>query len=670
MKITLLPEKPQPEPEPKSYKQTHHGSSNRKYTSFVKPMLAKLHDKPFDDSDWAFEIKWDGYRAIAEIGKKEVRLYSRNGLSFEKDYPIIFDELKKIKMNIVLDGEIVALDENGMPRFQLLQQYEQNSNPDLCYYVFDCLSIDSKSIENKTLLERKEILRSALPESDVIRYCDHITEQGKAFFQVVKKQGLEGMIAKRSDSTYTENSRSNNWLKVKNIIMEEAVIAGYTEPGGSRKFFGALILGIYKKGKLTYIGHTGTGFTDKTLKELYTQLQPLKTTESPFQVKVPVNAPTTWVKPVLVCNIKYFEITEGGNRRHPVFIGLRKDKAAAEVNEEVKASDKPASDKKPTQTNTTMKAKDSVDNIKNIAVADKEQTIDGHKLIFTNTDKIFWPDEGYTKGDVINYYNAVYPHIIKYLKDRPESLLRMPNGIKSPGFFHKDAGGNAPSWIETLPIYSESAEKDINYIICNDKATLLYLANLGCIEINPWNSRLKTIDKPDYLVLDLDPSEKNTFEQVIETANVIKDILDKAGAVSYPKTSGATGIHIYVPLGAKYTYDQGKDFAHMIATMAHEQITKFTSLERSLSKRGNNKIYIDFLQNRRGQTLSAAYSLRPKPGATVSTPLEWDEVKSGLLPTDFDIKNILARIKAKGDLFAPVLGKGINMKTCIKNLGG
>jgi bifunctional non-homologous end joining protein LigD len=290
------------------------------------------------------------------------------------------------------------------------------------------------------------------------------------------------------------------------------------------------------------------------------------------------------------------------------------------------------------------------------------------KVAFSHLDKVFWPDEGYTKGDVINYYNAVYPNIIKYMKDRPESLLRMPNGINDKGFFQKDAGLGAPGWVKHVPLYSGSAGKDINYIICDDKPTLLYLANLGCIEMNPWNSRLKNLDKPDYLVLDLDPSEKNTFGQVIDTARVIKEILDKAGAVSFPKTTGATGIHVYVPLGAKYTYEQAKDFAHMIAMMAQEQLPDFTTLERSLSKRGKGNLYIDFLQNRKGQTLACAYSLRPKPGATVSTPLEWNELKNGLLPSDFTIKNIMSRIEKKGDFFAGTLLKGIDMGKCIKKL--
>ena len=324
------------EPLPKAYNKTHRGPNGQKFTSYIKPMLAKLHDKPFDDPDWIYEIKWDGYRAIAEVGKKSLRLYSRNGLSFSEAYPVIYDELKRIKKKTIIDGEIVAIDAKGKPSFQLLQQYGDRPDIVLCYYVFDCLSINGKSIESKSLLERKEILKKLLPSGDTIKYCDHIDTQGIAFFKLMRKQKLEGMIAKRADSVYTEGARSADWLKVKNVIVEEAVIAGYTEPRGGRKYFGALVLGLYKKNKLTYIGHTGTGFNTKTLKDVYNRLNALKTTKSPFETKVPVNAPVTWVKPILVCNLKCTEITAEGHRRHPVFMGLRIDKEAKEVHEEVK----------------------------------------------------------------------------------------------------------------------------------------------------------------------------------------------------------------------------------------------------------------------------------------------------------------------------------------------
>jgi bifunctional non-homologous end joining protein LigD len=613
-------------------------------------MLAKLHDKAFDREGWIFEIKWDGYRAVAEVNGKNSRLYSRNGLAFENEYAVVFEELKRIKKKMVLDGEIVAFGENGMPSFQAIQQYDPATTP-LVYYVFDILSLNGKSLKNSPLLERKQILKDLLPESDIIKYCDHVEDNGKEFFELMQKQGLEGMIAKRSDSRYIEDSRSSDWLKVKHMLTDEAVIAGYTAPRGGRNYFGALILGSYENGRLKYIGHTGTGFNQKTLKEVYGKLQDLVTDTSPFEDKIKVNSPVTWVKPKLVCNLKFTEVTADGNRRHPVFMGLRKDKAAKEVKLEA-----PVETEKAEPVTVEQKA------------MQKTTTISGKKLPLTNLDKVYWPEEGYTKGDVINYYSEMAKHMIKYLKGRPQSLMRTPNGITGGAFYHKDAGENAPDWMETYPVWSDSSNKTVDYLLCNDKPSLLYIANLGCIEINPWNSTIKKPDHPDYFIMDIDPSEKNSFDQVIECAQVIKEILDKAGAESYCKTSGSTGLHIYVPLGAKYTYEEAKQFAEMIAQFAQEQLPGFTTLERSLSKRGKDQIYIDYLQNRRGQTLSSVYSLRPKPGAPVSTPLEWKEVKKGLQPTDFNIENIFKRIEKKGDLFAPVLGKGIDMLKAIKKL--
>jgi bifunctional non-homologous end joining protein LigD len=290
------------------------------------------------------------------------------------------------------------------------------------------------------------------------------------------------------------------------------------------------------------------------------------------------------------------------------------------------------------------------------------------KVRVSNLSKIFWPDEKFTKGDVIQYYQSVSKYILPYLKDRPESLKRNPNGIKEFGFFHKDAGVEAPAWVKSKKLFSESTSKDVNYILCNDAATLAYLNNLGCIEINPWHSTIQKLDNPDYLIIDLDPSDKNTFEQVIEAANVTRDVLKQADAECYCKTSGATGMHIYVPAQKKYTYDQLKDFAHLVCMLVQNQLPEFTSLERNLKKRGNKMIYLDHLQNRRGQTISSVYSLRPKEGATVSMPLKWAEVKPGLSPQNFNISNALRRIEKMGDLFAPVLGKGIDLVKCLKLL--
>jgi bifunctional non-homologous end joining protein LigD len=300
---------------------------------------------------------------------------------------------------------------------------------------------------------------------------------------------------------------------------------------------------------------------------------------------------------------------------------------------------------------------------------DPVYTFGNIKVPVTNSNKIFWPEERITKGDMVSYYIQIADYILPYLKNRPQSLKRNPNGLADKGFFQKDAGEAAPDWVKSIKIFSESANKEIDYILCNNKATLTYLNNLGCIEINPWNSTIQALDRPDYLIIDLDPSEKNSFNQVIETAQVIHEILLKAKAECFCKTSGATGLHIYVPMGKKYTYDQVKDFAHLICMLAHDQLSDFTSLERNLQKRGG-KIYLDHLQNRRGQTIASPYSLRPYPGATVSTPLKWNEVKDGLSPSQFTIENILTRLKRKGDLFAGIFDKGIDLSKCLKILNG
>jgi bifunctional non-homologous end joining protein LigD len=651
-------------------------SAKEKLEDYIKPTMAHTREHAFNDEEWIFEVKWDGYRAIAEVKKKDIRFYSRNGLSFERLYPAVVEELKKLKEDVVLDGEVVVLDKNDRPSFQKLQHYSENRSLPLVYYVFDCLRYKGKDITDLPLTERKKIAAQVLPASNVLKYSDHVDTDGKAFFENAVKLGLEGIIAKRAASKYAEGRRTYDWLKIKNHNTQEAVIAGYTEPRGSRKHFGALVLGMYEKGKLKYIGHTGTGFTEKILKDVYTTLQPAVRKTSPFDKKVPINAPVTWVDPVHVCAIKYTEVTEEGILRHPVFMGLRIDKKAKEVDHldiEVPSHDKAnAHVKKTTAKKTATKkvpAKKAAKRKASNKTAEDSNVVkvQGHELKFTHLDKIYWPDEGITKGEVIEYYNSIHKYIIPYLKDRPQSLKRNPNGINDKGFFHKDAGDAAPDWVDSIELYSESADKEIDYIVCNNKATLLYLNNLGCIEINPWNSRTKSLDNPDYLIMDIDPSDKSTFEEVIDTAQVIKSILDKAGAASFCKTSGASGLHVYVPLGAKYDYDQARSFAEIVASLTLEQLPAITTMERSLNKR-KNKIYLDYLQNKRGQTLAAVYSLRPVPGATISTPLDWKEVKHGLSPAQFTMKTLPKRLEKKGDLFKGVLMKGIDMEKCLKKL--
>lgn len=636
----------------------------KKYKTFIQPMLAKTAAKPFSDREWLFEIKWDGYRAIAEImGKEDIKLYSRNGHSFMEKYKPVADELSNFSVPAVFDGEIVALDNKGEPSFQRLQDYS-NDTSELYYYVFDLLFYKGKDLRHTALTERKALLKKILQHGNIVRYCDHVEEKGEEFYKAATKKDLEGIMAKKADSHYISGRRTDNWLKIKNHQTLEAVIGGFTEPRGSRKYFGALILGVYKNKKLQYIGHTGTGFTEKGLKELAEKMEPFIRKTSPFSQNIPVNNRAKWLRPILTCNIKYTEKTKDGILRHPVFQGLRVDKAANQVNwEEQVKQQTSALSKKPRKLPKASKPA-----MKNPSTKAKIVTINKHRITLTNLDKIFWPKEKITKGDVIIYYETISKLILPYLKNRPESLKRNPNGIADNGFFHKDAGDDAPEWMDTKKIHSASTGENVNYILCNNKATLLYLSNLGCIELNPWNSRIDKLDNPDYFIIDIDPSEKNNYDEVIDVALAVKQVMDKAGGSAYCKTSGATGMHVYVPLGAKYTYDQARSFAELVAHLVNEQLPNITTLERSLQKREKNKIYLDYLQNSRGQTLACAYSLRPKANATVSAPLKWSEVKHGLRPDRFTIHTMPTRIDKVGDLFHEVLKKGIDMNKCIRSL--
>lgn len=621
-----------------------------KLNEFVRPMLAKKTSKAFDDPDWVFELKWDGYRAIASNLEGRVQLYSRNGLSFNEKFRPVTQALKQISEKVILDGEVVALDNNGRPKFQLLQNYQADPQGELRYYVFDLLHLNGHDITELPLTERKSLIPELIEGVPHLWYCDHIEGMGTAFFNKAAAAGMEGIIAKKADSTYTTGARTDKWLKIKTLERQETIICGFTEGKGSRKHFGSLILGIYSEGQLKYAGNCGGGFDEALLKEVYEQMKPLITKKSPFDKKINLKGrQPTWLKPELICEVSFSEWTKEGHMRHPIFKGMRNDKGPSEVaKEESVAAPK----------NKTAPA----------GPGSQQLEIDGHAVNFSNLDKLYWPDEGIRKYDMIEYYLAVSEYMVPYLTDRPENLHRHPEGIKKKGFYHKDTGEIMPYWIETIRVFSESNQKEINYMICQNTAALLYMANLGCIEINPWHSRKDNLLMPDYTIIDLDPSDKNTFEEVIETAQAVKEVLDKGKIPAWCKTSGSSGLHIVVPLDAQYDYDQARDFAKVICYMVHGMLPKITSMERNPTKR-KDKIYLDFLQTRKGQTIAAPYCLRPKPGATASAPLEWKEVKKGLDKSEFNIHTMAKRLKKKGDLFKGVLGKGIDMEACLERLG-
>ena len=546
----------------------------------------------------------------------------------------------------------MVINDEGKSDFQKLQHYEDNTQFPLRYYVFDLLSLNGEDTTTLPLIKRKKLLKKIIQKNPVIKYSEHIVTNGVDFFNAAKDNNLEGIMAKKINSQYHKGARTSEWLKIKYHKTEEVVIAGFTKPAGSRDYFGALVLAVKSKEGLKYAGHTGSGFTDKMLKEVYEKLKPLITNNSAFKEIVKTNMPVTWVKPNYVCEIKFTEWTTDGKMRHPIFLRMREDKTIKDIVMVTK--------KNTVKTNGKLSG-NSMEN-------DGELVIGKTKIKLTNRNKIYFPDVKITKGMVIDYYQQMSDYILPYLKGRPESLKRNPGGINDKGFFHKDAGEGAPAYVKSIKIFSESAHKEIDYILCNDKATLAYLNNLGCIEINPWNSTVKNLDKPDYMIIDIDPSEKNNFEQVIETANAFKLILDRGGADSFCKTSGATGLHIYVPMGKKYFYEQVKDFAQFLCMLVNEQLPLFTTMERNLTKRGDKNIYLDYLQNRRGQTIAAAYSLRPHTGATVSTPLMWKEVKSGFLPSAFNISSVPERVKNIGDIFKSVLQKGTDIKKCLTKI--
>ncbi len=607
-----------------------------------KPMLATISRQNLYKEDWLYEVKYDGYRVLVKIQNGKSKLFSRNGNNFSDKFQSLTDELKTIKDTVILDGEVVIENHLGVSVFQLLQNYQTTKQGILKYYVFDMLYLNGHSVVHLPLLHRKELLKAFFENYSFreIFLSEYQKGGGQELFEKLSANGYEGIIGKDPESTYLEGKRADTWLKIKASKIQEAVICGYTSPQNSRKYFGSIILGIYKGINLQYIGNCGTGFTDASLKVLYNEFKKLATPYSPFETSPKLNRTkgnANWIKPELVCNIKFLEWTQNEHLRNPVFMGLQNDKDAKEVSK--KNSD--------TVTNTTL-----------IKEKEKLITLSGKKIKCTNLNKIYFPDEGFTKGDLINYYQSISKFILPYLKDRPQSLNRHPDGINGKSFYHKDMDINQiPSWLKTVKIFSKSTSNEIDYLICNDAATLIYMANLGCIEINPWHSSYLKPDDPSYLILDLDPGNIS-FVEVVNAALVIKETCDEINIPCYCKTSGATGLHIYIPLAAKYKYDDVKIFSEIMATIVHSRLPDTTSIERSTAKR-KNKIYIDFLQNRKGQTIAAAYSVRPRDYATVSTPLLWKEVNHQLNPEMYTIKNTALRLSKMGDLWRPILQKGI-----------
>jgi len=626
----------------------------------VSPMLATIASHPPSGDAWLYEVKWDGVRALCFIEDNELRIFSRTQKRCEQQYPELSVLPRQVKASqAILDGEIAVLDDQGRSSFSLIQPRISVSDANTIahlarstpvhLFLFDLLYLDGYDLRGATLDERKRLLAEIVTPSDRIHVSDYFTVDGAAMLEAARAHGLEGIVAKARASKY-EGRRTRDWLKVKINTTDDFVIGGFTH--GERDYFSSLVLGRYDGEKLVHTGQVGTGFNEKSLKEIYSKLEPLITKKSPFTGTVKALRDVTWLKPELVAEIKYLEITPDGLLRAPVFIALRHDKDPR---------DSPEPRRGPL--------------IPSKSPAEVTLDVEGRRLKLTNLNKVFYPGEGVTKRDVINYYDAVAPLILPHLRDRPLSLKRYPNGINGKFFFQKEAEGKVPDWVRLEAIFSEHNQSEhkrdkIHYIICNDRATLVYLANLACIDQNPWMSRIGSLDHPDFALIDLDPTEGCPYSQIVEAAQLVKKSLDSLGLAGYPKTTGGDGMHIYIPLEPIYTFEQVRSFAELLSVLVINQKPDLFTTPRTVSNRKKAKVYFDYLQISSAKTIAAPYVLRAHPGAPVSTPLDWSEVKAGLEPGQFNIHNAMDRFERTGDLFEAVLTKPQRLEPALEKVGG
>jgi bifunctional non-homologous end joining protein LigD len=616
-------------------------------------MLASPAARPFSDARWLFEIKYDGVRVLAAREGARVALYGRAGQDFTSRYSEVVTALRALPLTrFVLDGEVVALDEAGRPSFQRLQNRmhltrpadveRERSTVPVSAVFFDALALEGRDLRRLPLLERKACLALAVPARGVIRYGDHVVERGEAFYEAAAEQRVEGILAKRVDSRYT-GGRTREWLKIKCHRRQEFVIGGWTDPQGARGLFGALHLGVYEDGRLVYVAKVGTGFDEATLRRVWERLQPLARPTSPFATGTPTGRRHHWVEPSLVCEVRFTEWTDEGGVRHPAFLGLRDDKRPEDCRREEDVTAGSPAD-----------------------VSDAPPPVSDRVVTLTNPTKIFWPDEGYTKSDLVAYYERMAPWLLPYLRERPLVLARYPDGITGKSFFQKDAPEWAPEWIRRERIHARGVERDIDYFVVDDVESLRYVANTGTIPLHLWASRVGTLERPDWLVLDLDPKGA-PFTDVEKVALALRAILERLELVGYPKTSGATGLHVLLPLGARYSYEETRTFARLLATLVVEAVPAISTIVRGIQARGG-KVYVDFGQNGPGQTIVAPLSVRPLLGAPVSCPLGWSEVTARLDPGRFTIRTAPARLDRMGDPMAPVLGPGVDIAAALARL--
>ncbi len=619
----------------------------------VKVMLADSRDSPFSRDGWVFELKYDGYRVVAARQGGEALLLSRNGNELTDTFPELATVLHALPYDdIVLDGEVVVHDERGLPSFQRLQRRGQLRRAldirrmalrlPATLYAFDLLAFQGYDVRPLPLLERKRLLHDVLPAPGPLRYSEHIPERGEALFAQVERMGLEGIVAKKADARY-RGGRSRDWVKVRADRADDFVVVGYTRPGGSRAGFGALHLAAHDDGELVFTGSVGTGFSEKQIRQAKKRLDTHRR-DGPAARGAPDGKEHTWVEPEMVVEVRYLEVTDDGLLRQPVFLRFRDDKRPDEcrVPERRHAGEAEATEDGGVAGVAVNAAPARSKPNSNANSISKPRRPPEKAVRLTNLDKVFWPEEGYTKGDLIHYYATVADWMLPYLRNRPLVQTRYPDGIEGKSFFQKDAPEWAPDWVRTETLYSEGADRDLRYFVCDDMESLLYVANGASIPIHIWSSRIGSLERPDWCILDLDPKDA-PFAFVVDAARLLKEVCDDSGLPCFIKTSGSSGLHVLLPTGRQLTHEQTRQLAELLARIVTAELPERTTIARVLSKR-KGRVYIDYLQNGSGKLLAAPFSVRPVPGATVSTPLRWHEVTPGLDIHRFTIRSVPRRM--------------------------
>src|SRR5271154_3108727 len=643
--------------------------------------LAKTTAESFDNDKWLFEIKYDGVRVLAIREGENTHLYARSGTNITNRYPEVVLALNSIALErFVLDGEIVAQDERGRPSFQLLQR-RMHVNDErqiaklrvavpVSYYVFDLLGFDKFDTRGLLLEERKQLLSELIHSEGPVRYCDHVVARGKDFYEAISEHELEGDVAKLRDAPY-RGTRTGEWLKIKRPLTQHFVIGGYSDPDGTRTHFGALLLGQYEAdGALRYTDKVGTGFNRDTLRKIHAMLEERAQSQSTFR-KPAAGEPTPernahFVRPELVCKVRFTEWTDSGGIRQPSFLGL-----AEEVDPHECRYDGPdASVELPTdlangEASEPRAEADASPPRGRVNLAAPEPATQTASI--TNPEKIFWPKDGYTKGDLVAYYRAISKWMLPYLKDRPVMLTRFPDGIEGKSFYQKDAPAFVPSWIRTEKIYSEDSQREISYFILDSEEALAYVANLAAITIHMWSSRITHLERPDWLLFDIDP-KGSTPRHAVEVAREVANVLREVGLEPCLKTSGQMGLHVVVGLAPKYTYDQAKMFSELVSQVVVNRNREIATINRNPRTR-NGRVYIDYLQLGHGKTIAATFSVRPVPGAPVSAPMTWKELKPSLDPAIYNIKTMLPRMsRMKADPFLDAIEKHASLEDAIPHL--